>query len=447
MTSQGWERGDGRGQRGHISRRRLVGAGVAGAVGLGLTPLPVGRAARSGAAQEAPACPEGEVSLSYGFWDVAQQPGIEAQIAAFNEEFPNIRISPEVVPFDDYWTKLQTGVGGGQTYDVFWMNATNFPVFAAQGALAPMTEMTAAGGVEIGAYPESLVQLYTFDGVLHGIPRDFDTIALAYNKELFDAAGVAYPTAEWTWDDVRAAAEQLTVKDGDQVSQWGFGSSLSDQQNYFNFIVQNGGGLLNEDGTQALVGEPPACEAFAFLADLVANDLSPDAAVQQANEPYDTLFPAGVIAMIPSGSWNMRTFHEANPAIDVAPLPQRKQRASIIHGLANVVYAQGPNQCAAMEWVKFLGSERAEQILADSATVIPAMNGLQEAWLGSIPEMNLQVFLDAVAYSVPFPTTPKGPEWRARIEEVVIAGWNGEIPADQICTRAAEAANAALAAS
>lgn len=448
MTSQTPEATDRRRTSGFLTRRRLLGAGAAGVAALGLSAAPLGGRSRSLARQDATDCADAdlEAKLSYGFWDVAQQPGVEAQIAAFNETFPNIEISPEVVPFDDYWTKLQTGVGGGETYDVFWMNATNFPVFAAQGALVPMTEMVAAGGVDLSAYPDSLIQLYTFDGVSYGIPRDFDTIALAYNKELFDAAGVEYPTADWTWDDLRTAAEALTVKEGDQVSQWGYGCSLSDQQNYFNFIVQNGGQLLNEDGSQALVGEPAACEAFTFLTEFVTNQWSPDAAVQQANEPYDTLFPAGVIAMIPSGSWNMRTFREANPAIDVAPLPQGKQRASMIHGLANVIYAKGSNQCAAMEWVKFLGSQRAEQILADTATVIPAMNGLQEDWLNSVPDMNLQVFLDAVEYSVPFPTTPKGPEWRAKIEEVVIDAWNGDVPADEICTRAAEAANAALSA-
>ena len=116
----------------------------------------------------------------------------------------------------------------------------------------------------------------------------------------------------------------------------------------------------------------------------------------------------------------------------------------MIHGLANVVWSKSPHQDAAIEFVKFLGSQEAQQILAETGTVIPAMNGLQDAWVESIPEMNLQVFIDAVEYAVPFPTTPKGPEWSVKAEEVLREAWLGNIPRDQICTRAAEAANAAL---
>ena len=65
--------------------------------------------------------------ITYGFWDAAQRPAVEQQIAAFKELHPNITVEPQVVPWADYWTKLQTGVAGGSTYDVFWMNARQPP--------------------------------------------------------------------------------------------------------------------------------------------------------------------------------------------------------------------------------------------------------------------------------------------------------------------------------
>ncbi|MCC6315474.1 MAG: sugar ABC transporter substrate-binding protein [Thermomicrobiales bacterium] len=380
------------------------------------------------------------VTLSYGLWDAAQKPGIDKQIAAFNQQFPNIKVEPTIVPFDDYWTKLQTGVAGGQTYDVFWMNAPNLPVFAAQSALLSIEPIVGDGGADPSKFPAALVESYTFDGTLYGIPRDFDTIALFYNTRLFDAAGVDYPTDAWGWEDLRVAAEKLT-KDG---GPWGFGCLISDQQNYFNFIKQNEGGLISDDFTTCLIDEPASCEALDYLTQFFTAGWTPSVSIMQANDPEQTLFPAGQIAMMPSGSWNARTFGEADPAIKVAPLPKGKQRACMIHGLANVIWAKSPNQGAALEWVKFLAGEEAERILGESATVIPAMQGLQEDWVASMPDLDLQVFLDAVEYSFPLPSPPSGPEWRDKIEAVLIEGWSGNFPAEELCTRAAAAANEAL---
>jgi multiple sugar transport system substrate-binding protein len=334
-------------------------------------------------------------------------------------------------------------VAGGQTNDVFWMNAPNLPVFASQGALLSIDPIIGEGGADPSVYPDALVASYTFEDTVYGIPRDFDTIALFYNTRLFDDAGVEYPTDAWTWDDLRQAAEQLTSDGG----PWGFGALISDQQNYFNFIKQNEGEILSEDMTTCLVDEPASCEALDYLTQFFTNEWTPSVAVQQANVPEDTLFPAGQIAMMPAGSWNARTFIEADPDIRVAPLPQGKQRACMIHGLANVIWAESPNQPAALEWVKFLASEDAELILGQTGTVIPAMQGLQEDWVASMPDLDLQVFLDAVEYSFPLPSPPAGPEWRDNLEATLIEGWSGNIPEGEICTQAAAAANEALGAS
>src|SRR5215210_4356030 len=131
-------------------------------------------------------------------------------------------------------------------------------------------------------------------------------------------------------------------------------------------IKQNGGEILNAEQTESLLSEPAACEALQFAGDFIADGLSPSVAVMQANDPHDLLFPAGVIAMISGGSWNSLLFSEALPSTAVAPLPKGKAQASAIHGLANVIWSGGQNQCAALEWVKYLASADAERILGST---------------------------------------------------------------------------------
>ena len=422
--------------RTRLSRRTLVGAAGA-ASALALTGVPQTSLAR---AQATPYDGE-EVTITYGFWDSAQQAAVEAQIAAFKVHLPNITVEPQITPWEDYWTKLQTSVAGGEAFDVFWINSASLPVYAASGSLLPIDEIVGDGGADASMFPAPLVEMYSYEGVQYGLPRDFDTIALFYNKDLFDAVGVEYPTDAWTWDDFRAAAEELTDAEN---GIWGAGLQTSWQENYYNFIWQNEGRLLNDDRTECVVNEAEACEAFEFLTGFFTDELTPSIAIQQSNPVADTLFPAGQVAMLTGGSFRAGAYSQADANIDVAPLPQGRTRATAIHGLANVIWTGGQNPGAAQELVKFLASEEGERILGELGVTIPAYNGLQDQWLAAAPDMNLQVFIDAVDYSQQVPDPEVGFEWQIEIQGVVIQGWSGDIPADQICVQAAEAANAVL---
>jgi len=345
------------------------------------------------------------------------------------------------VPWAQYWTQLQTAVGGGKTFDVFWINTASLPVYASVDALLPITSIVGADGIDPAQLPSALIIAYSWDGVQYGLPRDFDTIALFYNKDIFDAAGVAYPDDTWTWETYRSVAEQLTDAD---AGIYGAGLQTSWQENYYNFIWQNEGDLLDDTLKKSLVGEPPAAEAFTYLTDFFTSELTPSIAIQQSNPVADTLFPAGQVALLTGGSFRAGTYAQAEANIDVAPLPQGKERATAIHGLANVIWAGGESPGAALEWVKFLAGEEGETILGQSGATIPAYSGLSQAWLDANPDMNLQVFIDAVDYSRAVEDPPVGFQWQIAIQEVVIKGWNGEIPVEEIGPQAAAAADAVL---
>ncbi len=426
------------GQRG-ASRRTLLRAGVAGGAVAGAAALTGGRLSQRSASAQDP------VTISYGFWDVTQQDAVEAQIAAFQEANPHITVSPQLTPWADYWTKLQTGVAGGESWDVFWLNFANLPIFASQDGLLSLQPLVDDGTIDVSAFPESLIEAYTYDGNLYAASRDFDTIGLFYNKELFDAAGVEYPTEDWTWEDLRSAAEALTIGSGDDAEQWGFCVTTSYQEGITNFILQNEGRYWNDDLTESQLAEPPAAEAIDFLSSFINDGLSPSTDVQLTNNPYDTLFPAGRIAMITGGSWRPKPLYEANPAIDVAPLPAGKIRASVIHGLGHAVWAGTSHPEEASQLVAFLASEEGEQILADSGATIPSRAGMQETWLSTLPEVNLQVFIDAAnEYAARVPDGPPGAEWINAIVETLTRAWGSGGSTEDLPQQLADAANATL---
>jgi multiple sugar transport system substrate-binding protein len=383
------------------------------------------------------------VTITYALWQSDQVATHEQIIAAFEAQHPNINVEIQLVPWAEYWNKLLTAQAGGEAFDVFWMNGPNFQIYASKGVLMNLQSELDKDGIDMGVFPESLVNVYTYNGDVYGMPKDFDTIALYYNKQLFDAAGVEYPTADWTWDDLKTAASQLTSGD-----VYGFASLTGDQNGYWNFVYQNGGQMLSPDATKTLIDEQAACDAVKYLYSFVEDGSSPDGTVTAAVEPSTQLFPSGKVAMIAGGSWIAKFLRdsEIGEHVGVAPLPQGKQRASILHGVANVVWSGSDHPAEAVEFVKFLGSQEAEGILASTGTVIPAYNGLQQDWVNAIPDMDLQVFIDALDYAVPYPTTPIGPEWSYKIMTVLGETWTGNVSIDEACSMAAQEANATLAA-
>lgn len=139
-------------------------------------------------------------------------------------------------------------------------------------------------------------------------------------------------------------------------------------------------------------------------------------------------FESGKTAMFYGGSWTLAEFkgnEYTSDQVDVAPLPQGEQRAVVIHGLANVVSAGTDQPDAAWEFVKYLGSEDAATVLANTGTVIPAYEGTQQAWVDASPDYDLQVFLDQTADAQPLPVSADTAVWNALEAEHLTEVWAG----------------------
>ncbi|MBK8032240.1 MAG: extracellular solute-binding protein [Chloroflexi bacterium] len=125
---------------------------------------------------------------------------LDTIIAAFEEANPGITVEVETAPFADYFTLLQADVVSGDAPDVFELNYENFVTYAANDTLLDLSSYLDA---EAPFYPRAL-EAFQYEGVQMALPETFSTVLLFFNKDLFDQAGVAYPTNEWTWEDARS---------------------------------------------------------------------------------------------------------------------------------------------------------------------------------------------------------------------------------------------------
>ena len=150
---------------------------------------------------------EENVTITFAFWDNNQEPGMKAIADAYMAAHPGITVEVQVTPWDQYWTKLEASAqGSGEAMpDVFWMHSNQFFKYVTADKLLPLDFE-----YDYTPYPAGVTALYNFNNVHYAVPKDYDTIALVYNKEIFDNAGIAYPDDTWTWDTLLETAKKLT---------------------------------------------------------------------------------------------------------------------------------------------------------------------------------------------------------------------------------------------
>lgn len=386
------------------------------------------------------------VTLTYSIWDKIQQPAMEAIAKEFTAENPNIKIKVEVIPWGDYWTKMSAAAPAGTLPDVFWMHGGQFVKYATGNFLEPITSKIQAGEIELNNYAADLASIYTLNGENYGVPKDFDTIGLAYNKELFDQANIPYPDDTWDYAKLAEVAKQLSQPD---KGIYGFGAKLDTQTGYWNDMLANGGSILSSDLSKSGYDDPASIEALKARYQMILDGASPTH--QQMTDTEATeMFKSGRLAMIFDGSWRISDIDSSEiikDKWDWAKLPSGKvKRGNIINGLGNVMSAKGKNKEEAWLFLKFLGSQKAAEITAEMGAAIPAFNGTQDAWLSSRPHLNLKIFTEQVADAIPYPSGSKAyPVWFAKEPEIMSQAWGGAISVEDAAKKIAEMMNQAIA--
>lgn len=387
-----------------------------------------------------------KVTITYQVWAGTQTPAMQEIAAAFEKENPNISVEVQELPWPQYWSTLQTAAQGGTAPDAFWMLAQQIRPYAAGGQLLDITDAIESEGVDLSNYPQAVLDLYDQgDGAIYGLPKDYDTNAIWYNKAIFDAAGVDYPTDEWTWEDFRAAAKAIT---NPEAGVWGVAAPIDYQGGYYNSIFQAGGQVISDDGTTALIDSPEAIAGLKFWTDLQADGSSPT--LQQLSDTEaETQFEQGKIGMYLSGAyWALQLYNntEMRDNIDVAPLPIGEKRATVTSGIANVGYAGTEHPEEVKKFLLFASGETAANIQAETGAVLPAFKGTEQTWMDAMPEFtNLQVFIDAAEYAVPLPVQGNAAEWQGMQAEFLTPAWNGTQSVEEAAKLYADAINKVLA--
>jgi multiple sugar transport system substrate-binding protein len=276
-----------------------------------------------GPAGEEPAAQEaGTIVLRAGTGDSGE--GLSPHqniIAAYEAQNPGVLVQLEAVAGQDYYTRLLTQIAADRAPDIMQIGDDAVPSFVEKGAFLPLDECLASVGFDTGVYLPGLLEPGMVDGQLYLLPKDYSTLAVYYNKAIFDAAGVPYPEAGWTWDDLLATAEALTQDtDGDgQTDIYGIQLPATWTTGFEYWVAAAGGSLISEDGTSYVgyMDSPEAIRAAQFYRDLYNEyGVAPPPADLSAFGGGNSEFDNGQAAMRLFGRWPQAGMLN-NPNIDL----------------------------------------------------------------------------------------------------------------------------------
>lgn len=331
-----------------------------------------------------------QTTVTWAMWGSPEEITTHQNVAdAFMAQNADIEIEIWSQPWGDYFTKIQTLWAAGDASvipDVMFLSPIQS--YAADGVLEPLNSYIGATNYPIDDYWPSLLEFGIYDSQIYGLPRDIGLEVLYYNKDIFDEVGMSYPDDSWTWDDLLAAAEQITdVTSSGRVVRHALGMEGGKYQLW---VGQNGGSILDDmrNPSACTLAEPAALEAIEFFAGMMnENHAMRDANLGQAGGD-SAVFQSGQAAMIIQNASRVSAFNTAGMNYDVAvvPIPEGGQRSASAGGAAWTMSSFSDDKDAAWTFLSWLqGSDGGQAIYTASGEILPALQSTakSDAFMGA----------------------------------------------------------------
>jgi multiple sugar transport system substrate-binding protein len=289
----------------------------------------------------------GAVITFSGWGDESEQNVYKATIERFKTVCPEVTVNYTPIPAD-FQTKLKAQMAGGTAPDVFYVDDQLMTAFASSNQIMPLDDMMATAKVTREDFIPALLTIFTKDGKTYALPKDWGTLGLVYLPEAFTDAGIPEPTENWTWDDMRTAAQTIAAKGNFAGFCMG-----ADWARFSPFATSYGGGFATKDFTKATLNSPEVQAAATFVADMFAEKSLVRPADISAGWCGEAIGKK-LVAMTTEGGWMVNTMKNdyADVTWKAVPIPAGpKNRSDVIFTNGIGVNAATPFPKAAAAFV------------------------------------------------------------------------------------------------
>ena len=371
--------------------------------------------------------------MTYAQWQTGETPGYQKSIDVFEKAHPNIHVTIETIPYNNYQTKLTTEFSSGGGPDIFWVNTPMIASWLKDGVMENLTAKIKAAHINLSQYLPTLVALHEFGGKLYGLPKDWDTIAYFYNVNYFKQHHITIP-ASLSWNPSNGGSwlqflRQLTTDTSghnalsgsfnpSSVATYGMDDPNEMQWGFEPYLAEAGVKLINAPYAKTVSFDTPGgVSTFQFLSNLMYKwhvalpgaALGTDAAADTSEDVQN--FAKGKVAMIEAGDWITSGLpSEVKFPVGVLPFPAGPDgNWTVLNGLIDSINSHSPNQQAAWELEQWLGSPASEKILGGGGYIWPGIPSLDPLFLQywKSKGIDMQPFLTESKWHVVYwPVTP-----------------------------------------
>jgi multiple sugar transport system substrate-binding protein len=295
----------------------------------------------------------GTVTLSGWVSSPVEEKLLTKIIRKFEEEHPEIKVVYEPIP-GNYMDKILLMLASRTAPDVFYLDAFYAPAMVTYNVLEPLDAYIRRDSVDVADFEPALLKAFQFGGKTYGLIKDYTSVGLFYNTEMFRKEGIERPPRNWEeFYEVSRKLTKDTNGDG-KPDQWGFCINPS-LEYLLPFIYQNGGSFFSKDGSRLTILDSAFIEALKFFVKLYKDGYAVQPSDVGSAWPGDA-FGQGRIGMMCSGNFAIPFLENNHPGTRyaIAELPRHKERATLAFIVGYVMSKDCPNKDEAWQLLNYL---------------------------------------------------------------------------------------------
>lgn len=375
--------------------------------------------------------------ITVGTWK-----GTDAEVKAFDEllaaftEETGIKVKKKV--YNDYQTQLQTDLVGGTAPDVFYVDAFLAPELSKQGVLEPLDQYIEQAEKDLGDFYEPAINAFKSDDQLFGLPKDYSTLGLYYNKKLIEDAG-------FTADDIPTEMGQLPEFLGELQEKLPSGVTpaiTTSELARHMFVLQSGGTDIVDENGMAVLSQQDQIKALQPLVDAYQDKLVQRPADLGQGWAGDS-FGAEKAAIMIEGNWAISHIEQNFPNVEMGTkeVPTIDgDSGSMMFTVSYSLNSDSEEKAAGWEFINYATSKDGMKIWSEGAGVLPSLKSIAE-------ELNLQddklkaPFVAAGAYATPWQKGDSLSIVAREYNNLLPAALKGDMTLEEAMKKAEETAN------
>lgn len=379
------------------------------------------------------------IKLSGWIASPAEQKLLKEVLQEFEVKHPGIKVRHEVIN-DQYMDVIKTRLVGEAAPDVFYLDAFEAPFLMSQNVLEPLDGYITPE-FDLPDFEEMLLNSFKYDNHIYGLPKDYSTLALFYNKKAFATAGLSDPPT--TWDELRTYSEKLTVdrNQDNRIDQYGFGEIPELARQAYK-IKAFGGQVVDNKGNAAFASEA-ALQGLRLAVDQYQTDRSSAQKSDVGTNSGGEMFGQGKVAMVIEGSWTIPYLKETFPNLDFATAEVPKinnQKSTMVFTVAYVMNKESEHKAEAWELLSYLTGKEGMAKWTKTGFALPSRKSVAQK-LGYDQDPLRSALLAGVDYGIPWQLGKYPAPVMNNFDNQFVSALLGQQPLKQAMQRAQEEAN------